>query len=122
MNNRVLVSLGTAVAASRAIQMLAHVTSDDVLSTVGLARRRSTTLENAALIGLGIVVGAGAALLLAPTNGEEARRRVGEELGKARDAGIKLVNDAKARAPELIDSARHALSETEEQAKRQHHA
>jgi hypothetical protein len=122
MNSRFLMSLGTGIAATRAAQILTHVTFNDVLGIVGLERRRSTTVENVALIGLGVVVGAGAALLLAPTDGEETRRRVSDNLGKARDAGMKLVSDAKEHAPDLIESAKHKLRDVEAHANQRHHA
>lgn len=116
--NRILMSLGAAVAAGRVVNTLTGFRADDVLCALGLSRRRNTSMENAALIGLGVVLGAGTALLLAPTDGEEARRRVSEGLSKARDASAKLVNDARARAPELIEAAKQKLHEDE--AKHQH--
>ncbi len=120
MNNKLWMSLGTALAASRAVQMLTDISADDVLGVVGLERRRNTALENAALIGLGLVVGAGAALMLAPTDGVEARRRVADGFGKARDAGMRLMEDAKAQAPELVESAKNRLRERDDRVNLRH--
>lgn len=113
-NKKFWLSLGSAIAASRAVQTVSHVKTDDVLGLIGLARRRNTTLENVALIGLGAFVGAGAALLFAPTNGQEARQRVADSLGKAKAAGKELVQEAKERAPELAEYARRKAREVEE--------
>jgi hypothetical protein len=122
MSKKFWLSLGTAIAASRAAQTVSHVKYDDVLGLVGLARRRNTTLENVALIGLGAVVGAGAALLLAPTDGQETRRRVADSLDKARAAGLELVHEAKERAPELVEYAKKKSRELEDHATANHHA
>jgi YtxH-like protein len=122
MSKKFWLSLGTAIAASRAAQTVSHVKYDDVLGLVGLARRRNTTLENVALIGLGAIVGAGAALLLAPTDGQETRRRVADSLGKARAAGLELVNEAKERAPELVEYAKKKSRELDDHATANHHA
>ena len=122
MNKKFWLSLGTAIAASRAAQTITHVSTDDVLGLVGLARRRNTTLENVGLIGLGAFVGASAALLFAPTNGQETRKRVAETLDKARVAGKDLVQQAKERAPELVDYARNKTREIEERANAQQHS
>jgi hypothetical protein len=122
VNKKFWLSLGTAIAASRAVQTVSHVKSDDVLGLIGLARRRNTTLENVALIGLGAFVGAGAALLLAPTDGQEARKRVSDSLGKAKAAGKELVQEAKDRAPELVEYARKKSRELDEHATSNQHA
>lgn len=121
-NKKFWLSLGSAIAASRAVQTVSHVNADDVLGLVGLARRRNTTLENVALIGLGAFVGAGAALLLAPTNGEETRRRVADSLGRAKEAGKEFVQEAKERAPELAEYARRKAREIEENSAAHQHS
>jgi len=122
MNNRFLISLAAGMAASRVVQTLNQLTADDVLCSVGLQRRRSTAVENAALIGLGVFLGAGTALMLAPTDGEQTRRKVADGFGKAREAGMRLVNDAKARAPEIFDSAKYKLSDADEVSSQYHHS
>lgn len=122
MNTKTLLSLGSALAASRAVQMLTHLNADDVLCAVGLERKRNSTAENAALIGLGVFLGAGTALLLAPTNGQQARQRVAESFDKAREAGASWVNQAKERGPELVESAKQRLLDVTERADERHHA
>lgn len=119
-SKKLLLSLGSAIAASRAVQTVSHVKANDVLGLVGLARRRNTTLENVALIGLGAFVGAGAALLLAPSNGQETRQRVADSLGRAKAAGKEFVQEAKERAPELAEYARRKAREIEENSAHQH--
>jgi hypothetical protein len=61
---------------------------EDVLGILGLEPRRSaasTLFGSLGLLGLGLIVGAGAALLMAPRSGEQLRRELGERLdGTAR--------------------------------------
>jgi YtxH-like protein len=122
INKKFWMSLGTALAATRAVQTVSHITADDVLGVVGLARRRNTAVGNIALLGLGALIGAGTALLLAPTDGQEARKRVADNLGKARDKGLQLVNDAKERAPEIGEYAKNKVRDFEERSVPQQHS
>jgi hypothetical protein len=72
---------------------LAHLTSHapaayELLRRIGLERRRSQgrrAASCAGLVGLGVVLGGTAALLLAPRNGEHLRERLGEQARRARD-------------------------------------
>lgn len=57
---KVLMSLGTAIAASRVARTVSGIELDDVLGTIGLSRRRSYFLENLGLVAVGAIVGAGA--------------------------------------------------------------
>ena len=69
---------------------LTNLTKDDVLAIAGLASRRSTTerlLAAAGCFGVGLLVGAGVALLLAPKSGKGLREDLGEKLRRARDPG-----------------------------------
>lgn len=120
MNTKALLSFGSALAASRAVQMVTRLSADDVLCAVGLERKRNTTAENVALIGLGVFLGAGTALLLAPTNGQQARQRVAERFDRAREAGMTWVNEAKERAPEVLESAKQRFLDEERTAERHH--
>jgi gas vesicle protein len=64
------------------------MTKDDVLGALGLATRPSTASSLLGALGLltvGILVGAGAALLLAPKSGRELRGSIGEGIRKATD-------------------------------------
>jgi len=102
MNTKLLVSLGSTLAATKLAQTLSHLETDDVLRVVGLARRRSTLLENIALFGAGALAGAGAALLLAPASGTETRERVAYQLGKVKDKTVDALRDAKEKAPGML--------------------
>ncbi len=102
MNTKLLVSLGSTLAASRLAQSISHLGADDVLQVVGLARRRSHFLENVALIGVGALAGAAAALLFAPASGIETRERMALEMGRVKDATVDALRDAKRQAPALL--------------------
>jgi YtxH-like protein len=102
MNTKLLVSLGSTLAATKLAQTLSRLETDDVLRVVGLSRRRSTLLENIALFGAGALAGAGAALLLAPATGTETRERVAYQLGKVKDKTVDALRDAKEKAPGML--------------------
>jgi hypothetical protein len=102
MNTKLLVSLGSTLAATKLAQTVSRLEADDVLRVVGLARRRSTLLENIALFGMGALAGAGAALLLAPASGIETRERVALELGRVKDKTVDALRDAKQKAPGML--------------------
>jgi hypothetical protein len=94
-NRNLLMSLGTAIAASKFAKGLAGLELEDVLGTVGLARRRSHALENIAFVGLGVLIGAGVTALFAPASGRETRQRIGEEATKFGQAAKQAVIDQK---------------------------
>ena len=102
MNTKLLVSLGSTLAATRLAQGISHLEANDVLRVLGLARRRSYFLENLALVGLGALAGAGAALLFAPASGSETRERVASELGRVKDSAVDALRDVKRQAPALL--------------------
>jgi len=81
-------ALGSLVGARQAAKMLRNIDIDDALGYVGLERRHNP-MSTAALIALSAAVGAGAALLLAPTSGAELRSRLNDRL---QDAKSKLSN------------------------------
>ena len=114
MNTKFLVSLGSTLAASRLAQSISALEADDMLRVVGLARRRNHFLENVALVGAGALAGAAVALLLAPASGAETRERMALELGKAKDATVDALRDAKRQAPGLLqqlkDQTKNELS------------
>jgi len=102
---KLLMSIGTALAASKLVKAISQLKFDDVLGAVGIERRRDHTLENMALVSLGAVVGAGTALLVAPRAGRETRQRIGEEASR-------LGSAAKTAIRERKDDIFHSLSET----------
>jgi hypothetical protein len=61
-----------------------NVSKDDVLDTLSIASKYSVT-EVLGIFGLGLLVGAGAALLLASKSGQELREDVGHRLRELRD-------------------------------------
>jgi hypothetical protein len=113
MNTKLLVSLGSTLAASRLAQTISSLEADDVLRVVGLARRRNYFAENLALVGAGALAGAAIALLLAPASGTETRERLALELSKAKDASLDALRDAKRQAPGLIQQLKDSASKNE---------
>ncbi|MEN9577203.1 MAG: YtxH-like protein [Pseudomonadota bacterium] len=103
-HKKLLISLATAVAASRMAKSVSLFGVDDILGAVGLTRRRSHALENLALVALGAGIGAGTALLLAPASGRETRQRIG-------DASSRLKQEASEAIREHKDEALRALSQ-----------
>jgi len=95
---KLLISLGTAIAASKVARTVSGIELEDVLGTIGLARRRGHFLENLGLIAAGAIVGAGAAILLAPASGRETRRRLGTEASKLGDAAVDAMREHKDEA------------------------
>jgi hypothetical protein len=108
MNTKLLVSLGSTLAATKLAQTISNLEADDVLGLVGLARRRNYLLENIALMGLGAIAGAGAALLFAPASGTETRERMAYEFGKVKDKTVDALRDAKRQAPAMLQQMKEA--------------
>mgnify|MGYP001551653151 CR=1 FL=1 len=95
---KILMSLGTAIAASKLAKSVSNIELEDVLGSLGLSRRRSHFLENLGLVAAGAVVGAGAAILFAPSSGSETRRRLGSEASKLGSAAMDAVREHKDEA------------------------
>ena len=69
------------------INDLRDFSKDDVLAALGLTSKPSTSdrlLGALSIFGVGLLVGAGAALLLAPKSGESLRADLGERLRNLR--------------------------------------
>ncbi len=79
-------ALGSIVGAQQAAKVLKNFDMDNALGYVGL-ERRSSAMPTIALVALSAAVGAGAALMLAPTSGAELRSRLNDRL---QDAKTKL--------------------------------
>lgn len=103
---KMLMSVGSAIAASKLARSISDVEPEDLLGLVGLARRRSHVAEDVAFLLAGVVVGAGAALLLAPESGAQTRARIRTELEKLQEGAAEAVREAaqgvKEAAPNLI--------------------
>ena len=90
---KALLSLGAAIAGSKLAHMITQIDFDDTLGRVGLARRRTHAPENLAFLGIGIVVGGVAALLLAPSSGEETREKLSRRVDRIGDAASRKVRE-----------------------------
>ena len=106
---KLLMSLGTAIAASNIARSVSGIGIEDVLGTVGLSRRRSHFLENLGLVAAGAVVGAGAAILFAPSSGRETRRLIGDEAARLRQAAMDAVKEQKDEAMKSLSQVANGV-------------
>lgn len=115
MKAKLLMSIGSAVLASRVAKTLQSFEVDDVLGRVGLARNRSHVAENLAFLGCGILVGAGAALLLAPESGRDTRARLSRKIDELGEKAASAVESVENHMPGIGSQLREMANE------RQHH-
>ncbi len=83
-----LLTVASLIGARRAVNAIRHLDVDDVLGIVGLERRSRWAehlLPSLALAAVSAAIGAGTALLLAPTSGAELRRRLSSRAAEARE-------------------------------------
>lgn len=106
---KLLMSLGTAIAASNIAKSVSGIGIEDVLGSVGLSRRRSHFLENLGLVAVGAVVGAGAAILFAPSSGAETRRLIGDEASRLRQAAMDAVKEQKDEAMKSLSQVANGV-------------
>jgi phage-related minor tail protein len=99
---KLLLSLGAAAASSGVARRLSRVEADDLFGLLGLERRRSHALGALGFLGLGAAVGAGVALLIAPSAGRETRAKLGKEIGKLGEVATEAAREARAGAPALV--------------------
>jgi len=92
---KILMSIGTALAASKLVRTISRIEFEDVLGSVGLARRRNYALANLALIGVGAALGAGTALLLTPMSGRETRQRISEQASRLGQVAKEAIREHK---------------------------
>ena len=81
-------TIGSLVGARQAVKFVRGLELDDLLGLIGVERRRSAAqliLPTIGLVSLGAVVGAGTALLVAPSSGAEFRQRLTERVDKLAD-------------------------------------
>jgi hypothetical protein len=86
--SKTLWTIGSLIGAEHAVKVAHKFEIDDLLGIIGLQRRRSVAqmiLPAIGLVSLGAAVGAGAALLIAPSSGADLRRRLSERLDKLTD-------------------------------------
>ncbi|MEW6268121.1 MAG: YtxH domain-containing protein [Thermodesulfobacteriota bacterium] len=74
--------------------------AEDILRSIGLQRARgnSDLLSGIAVFGAGMLVGAGLALLFAPSSGAEVREQIGSRIGGMREQLGQKVEQAKRSA------------------------
>jgi hypothetical protein len=85
--SKIALLIGCAAAARKLFESGRHFDVDRALGGIGLARRHTASeriLPVLAYVGLGAAVGAGVALIAAPSSGRELRSRLGERLDEAK--------------------------------------
>lgn len=96
--SNVLWSIGSLIGAQQAVKAARKFGVDDLLGFVGLQRRPAAAqliLPAIGLASLGAVVGAGAALLMAPSTGANLRQRLSERADQLTDK----INERKNHQP-----------------------
>jgi hypothetical protein len=75
--------------------------TEDIIRALGLQTRRSNgdVVPSVALFGAGLLVGAGLALLFAPSSGRELREELGERAAELRDRATGAAESASAEFP-----------------------
>ena len=83
------------------LQQIRQLEADDLLSRVGLQKRRSSSSQIAPILGAlagGLVVGAGLGLLFAPSTGRELRSNIRDRAADLKDRGVAAVKRGASRA------------------------
>jgi hypothetical protein len=88
-----LLSIGAAIASTKLASVISDFELNDALRPLGLARRRLYWPQSLAYLGAGIVVGGVTALLLAPSSGQVARRRLVEKAENLGTAASRMVSE-----------------------------
>ncbi len=103
--SKALWTLGSLIGAQQVAKVVRNVGSyelNDILGVIGLERRPSVfsrALPALGLVAVSAAVGAGAALLLAPSSGEELRARLSDGLDDVKNR----LDDAKGRVNDKIN-------------------
>lgn len=97
-------------AAADIVKTIRGYSSDDVLNLMGL-RRRESSMVRTGLFGMGLTLGMGAGMLLAPASGKETRRWLRARVSAAM-SGVK--STAKLVADEIKDTASENAKKVEE--------
>jgi len=85
----------------RALGLRNLPSTDEIVRALGLQARRSNgsdLIPSVALFGAGVLVGAGLALLFAPSSGRELREELGERAAELRDRASAAVESSKSEA------------------------
>lgn len=76
--------------------------ADDIIRALGLqSRRHADVMPSMALFGAGLLVGAGLALLFAPTTGRELRDELSDRAGNLRDRAT-AATESQAGGPRAV--------------------
>ncbi len=89
-----------------------RMTRDDVLASLGLQTRRSTASDlmmPLAMLGVGLLTGAGLGLLFAPKPGRETREQLGETAASAAGKLRAKMRRGTEEISSTVDDARDAL-------------
>ena len=93
---KTLLTIGSIIGAREAIRAAQVIDLDDLLGVIGLQRRRGRAeriLPALAMVAVGAAVGAGAALLLAPSSGADLRHRISEGAGNVKERVSEKVSE-----------------------------
>jgi hypothetical protein len=86
------------------ISDLGNLDKDDILSALGLVAKPTASgrlLGSVGIFAVGLLVGAGAALLLAPVSGQGLRDGLAERLRKARDGAADEEDSVELSEPQV---------------------
>ena len=100
--SKALWTVGSLIGAQQAAKAMRGIELNDILGVIGLERRPSAferALPAIGLVAVSAAIGAGAALLLAPSSGEELRTRLSDGLD---DMKTRL-DDVKGRVNDKIN-------------------
>lgn len=98
----------------KAVMFLRDIGADDILGLVGL-KRKTSPLASLALVGGGVILGAGLALLIAPASGREARAQIRRFFagygGRAADEVKEVAGEVKERVDNVKEKAQEVAGE-----------
>jgi hypothetical protein len=102
------------IAAIPPVDVLTQLGAGALLGWVGLTRRQSRLGTQTALVAVGALFGAGAALLLAPSTGQKLRSRLGKGAGGTLGGAVGKVLGEQAgahpvRTAKVIETAQEVL-------------
>jgi hypothetical protein len=109
--SKALWTLGSVIGAQQAAKAVRGVELNDILGVIGLERRPSVfsrALPALGLVAVSAAIGAGAALLLAPSSGEVLRARLSDGLDDVKNR----LDDVKGRVNDKITDKLSSFEQT----------
>lgn len=94
----------------KVVSFLRHIDLDDIVGLVGLRRQRSP-LAAIALVGGGVLVGAGLALLLAPASGQQVRKQIRKMIQDLSGRAMDEADEVKEKATKVAGGVKEMASE-----------